>query len=87
MKRGAQAFSQDFEREADYVGLYILGRAGLELGDAPSIFRHFVVAGGEVRGYGRTHPTHAERFLLMEATVREIEAKRARGEPLEPEEK
>ncbi|NIP82846.1 MAG: M48 family metalloprotease [Gemmatimonadetes bacterium] len=85
--RGARAFSRDFEREADYVGLYILARAGHPLEGAPRIFREFAVAEPDVIDYSGTHPTHAERFLLMEAAIREIEGKRERGEPLEPEAK
>src|SRR5581483_5808207 len=36
---GSQAFSQDFEREADYVGLYILARAQRPYASAPDFWR------------------------------------------------
>lgn len=87
MEQGARAFSKDFEREADYVGLYILARAGRDLHGAPDIFRAFALAEPESIDYTGTHPAPAERFLLMEAAIREIRAKQAAGEPLEPERK
>ncbi len=85
MERGAQAYSKDFEREADYVGLYILARAGHDLEGALDIFRAFAIAEPGSSRYSSTHPSHTERILLMEATIREIETKRAAGEALEPE--
>ena len=84
---GARAHSREFEREADYVGLYILALAGRPLEGAPRIFREFAAAQPESIGYSSTHPTHAERFLLMEAAIQEIEAKRRAGAPLRPEQK
>jgi hypothetical protein len=85
MEKGARAFSKDFEREADYVGLYILARAGRNLDGAPDVFRAFALAEPESIDYAGTHPSPAERFLLMEAAIREIREKQAAGEPLEPE--
>lgn len=87
MEKGARAFSKDFEREADYVGLYILARAGRDLDGAPDIFRAFALAEPESIDFAVTHPSPAERFLLMEAAIREIREKQAAGEPLEPERK
>ena len=85
MARGARAFSRDFEREADYVGLYILARAGRDPAAGPRIFRTFAIADPDSNPYSGSHPSHTERFLLLEAAIREIEDKRAAGEPLLPE--
>ncbi|MGH7502581.1 MAG: M48 family metalloprotease [Longimicrobiales bacterium] len=82
---GARAYSQDFEREADYVGLYILARAGLPLENAPMLWRHFAQIDPGSIAYASTHPTTAERFVRLEATAKEIERKRAAGQPLLPE--
>jgi hypothetical protein len=84
---GARAFSQDFEREADYVGLYILARSDIPLGDAPMLWRHFAQIDPTAIAFASTHPTTAERFVRLEATVAEIERKRAAGVALMPERK
>lgn len=81
---GATAFSQDFEREADYVGMYILARTGRPTAGAADFWRRM---GQESPGsikYASTHPTTAERFLRLEETAAEIEMKRSRGEVLLP---
>jgi predicted Zn-dependent protease len=41
MNAAARAVSQDFEREADYVGMYLLARAGLPLEMVPGFWRQF----------------------------------------------
>ena len=84
---GASSYSQDFEREADYVGMYILARAGRPYADAPNFWRRM---GQESPGsikYASTHPTSAERFIRLDRTVAEIKAKVAAGAPLLPEAK
>ena len=86
-RAGRRAFSVHFEKQADYVGLYFAALANYPLTSAPDIWRRLAVvnprrSGG--RGLGRTHPSYAERLSAMEATIREIEAKRAAGQPLRP---
>ena len=84
---GAMSYSQDFEREADYVGMYILARAGRPYADAPNFWRRM---GQESPGsilYASTHPTSAERFIRLDKTVAELKAKLASGAPLLPEAK
>lgn len=85
MKAGAMAFSQDFEREADYVGLYIMARAGVPLETGPNLWRHFAHINPRAISYASTHPTTAERFVRLRNTLREIEAKRREGRELMPE--
>ena len=82
---GASRFSQDFEREADYVGLYILARAGVEIDQAPEFWRHMAIANPGSIGLATSHPTSAERFVRLEQAVIEIEEKRQDGRPLLPE--
>ena len=78
-------WSDAFEAEADYVGLYMHARAG---GDARAAIRAFEVMGREgpksltVRA---THPLIPERIAAAEAALAEIEAKRAAGALLVPE--
>jgi hypothetical protein len=82
------AYSPAFESEADYVGLYVLARAGIEIKDAPKFWRRMAAAnpaGIKERGMIASHPATSARFVALEKTVQEIEAKRAAGQPLTPE--
>ena len=85
---GAGAFSQDFEAEADYVGVYHAARAGYDVGPAASFWRRL---GAEhpkaIHLLGSTHPSTAKRFLAVEQAVEEFQMKKAKGLPLVPEER
>ncbi len=84
----ALAYSPAFEAEADYVGLYVLARAGIAIQDAPKFWRRMAAAnpaGISQRGMIASHPATSARFVALEKTVQEIEAKRAAGQPLVPE--
>lgn len=85
LQQGAVSHSQDFEREADYVGLYALALAGLPLEDAPRFWRHMAQENPEAIGLAYTHPTTAERFVRMERAVEEIREKQETGDRLRPE--
>lgn len=81
---GALAYSQDFEREADYIGMYMAARAGYDIDGAADIWRRMAVECPECITHATTHPNTASRFLQLEATAAEIEAKRLAGEPIMP---
>ncbi len=81
---GATAFSQDFEREADYVGMYILARSGHQTAGAADFWRRMAQESPGSIKYASTHPTTAERFIRLEQAATEIEAKRLAGEALLP---
>lgn len=85
MEAAARAYSQDFEREADYVGMYLMARAGVPLAAGPNLWRQFAQINPTAIGYASTHPTTAERFVRLRSTIQEIERKRAQGAPLLPE--
>jgi membrane-associated protease RseP (regulator of RpoE activity) len=82
----AKAYSQDFEREADYVGLYYLARAGRPLTEARNAFRMLSVetGGGLKVAYNSSHPSNPERFIRLQATEQEILEKIRTGKPLIP---
>ncbi len=82
---GALRYGIDFEKEADYVGLYILARAGYDMNKATNFWRR--MSTHEPNGIygGKTHPSNPERFVAMEQTVMEINNKKAAGRPLVPE--
>ncbi len=85
MRMGGGAFSQEFEAEADYVGLYLLARAGFRYEKTPVLWRRMAAAGPDAISYGTTHPTTPERFLALEKTVAEIDGKVGAGRALIPE--
>ena len=89
MKAGAQigsgVFSQGFESEADYVGLYIMARAGSDYRNAPNFWRRMAAREPSKIVLASSHPTTAERFVSMTRGVAEIDSKVAAGKPLRPE--
>lgn len=88
-KLGAQGavlrYSQGFEREADYIGMYILDRAGYNINAAAYLWRRMATLNPDGIYSGSTHPTTAERYLLLDKTSQEILAKKQQGRPLVPE--
>jgi len=82
---GAQAFSQDFEREADYVGLYILAWSGQPVDKVAGFWRRMAVEHPTGIVFASTHPTTAERFVRLEQWSREINLKLASGDAFGPE--
>lgn len=83
----AAAYSQDFEAEADYVGLYMMARAGLDFEQAPKFWRRMAAAHpASIRSnHTASHPATPHRFVALEEAVKEIKAKQASGMPLLPE--
>ena len=83
---GSNAHSQDFENEADYVGLYHTARAGWDVSQAGDTWRWFGSSFPGMIGLrrGATHPSSVERYLNVDKTAQEIAAKQARGEALIP---
>lgn len=78
------SYSPEFEHEADYIGLYVLARAGFDYAQAPGFWRD--MSRNNPKGiYNRTtHPTTPERFVMMNKTIEEIERKKAAGQKLLP---
>ena len=77
--------SQDFEYEADYVGLYLAARAGLSYEFAPEFLRKLALDSPISISRGSTHPQLAARYVAQEAAIAEIRRKTALGQPLIPE--
>lgn len=86
---GAQAgllnYSVDFEREADYIGMYIMASSGYDLKYAPEFWRRMSIANEKGIDTAVTHPTNAERFVALNKTINEINSKKKAGLPLLPE--
>jgi len=83
---GAQAYSQEFESEADYVGLYFVERAGYEIKDAAYFWRRMGVKhpSSIAKNHAASHPSTPERFVSIEDTVNEINQKINVGTELMP---
>lgn len=87
-KMTGAAYSQDFEMEADYVGLYAMALSGAEVDGVANFWRRLGAANpGSIgqQGYFSSHPSSPERFLAIEKAAAEIKAKRLAGKPLRPE--
>jgi predicted Zn-dependent protease len=78
-------YSKGFEREADYVGMYIMARSGYAIADAPKFWRRMSKKNPDGMYVGTTHPTNPDRFVALSKAISEIEGKRAAGLPLFPE--
>ena len=82
---GQKAFSQGFEAEADYVGLYMLARAGYETASAATFWRKMAERmPAKSNSLTGTHPPTAYRYLMLAKAHTEIERKKAKGEILLP---
>ena len=86
---GQMAYSKDMEREADYVGLYILALSGYDYKEGPDVFRKLGSSHPnsiEIK-WASSHPSTPERYVALEKAVAEIDRKKAEGLGLLPEEK
>ena len=85
----ARMATQEFEADADYMGLYIAARDGHDMRRAADFWRRLSAqsADSPAGSFGLRHPSAPQRFLAFERTLREIEEKKLRGKPLSPEKK
>jgi len=78
-------YGDDFEREADYVGLYLYARAGGDLAGLEDLYAVFSAESPSTTWHSISHPTTSERRVALRQARAEIEAKRAAGAPLIPD--
>lgn len=78
------SYSPAFEQEADYVGLYIVARAGYPIENAPYFWRAMAQRDPSGIYSRRTHPSYPERFVAMRKAIAEIRAKQQAGLPVLP---
>ena len=64
-----------------------MANTGADISDAPNFWRRMAVIhpASIKNSYTSAHPATPQRFLILEKTVTEINAKRAKGAPLVPE--
>jgi predicted Zn-dependent protease len=84
-RAGANAFSVEFEREADYVGAYYAARAGYDIADSEKVWRAMSLESPNSIQAARSHPTSPARFVQMQKTIAEIADKKHRHLPLVPD--
>ncbi len=82
---GKLNYSQEMEYEADYLGLYILARAGYAIEEAPAFWRKMSERHPDAVYLASSHPTNPARFVALEHAIKEIKAKQAAGKALVPE--
>jgi beta-barrel assembly-enhancing protease len=82
---GGNSHSVAFEQEADYVGLYFMKKAGFDIENAAGFWRRMAVSNSQAITIKTSHPTTPERFLAIESTVKEINAKVENNQPLTPD--
>lgn len=84
----APAPRRSLEAQADYVGSYIMARAGYDLRAIRQVWQRMETGWSQQVSPRRemvvTHPTTTERLAAFEETLKEIEEKRDRGELLQP---
>ena len=75
---GARMYSQEFEAEADYVGIYYMERAGYSIDNVADFWRDMAVEhpGSINQSHASTHPATPERFLEINAAIEEIKEKK-----------
>ena len=85
---GAQMYSQDFEREADYISMYILALAEIDTRGVENFWRRLSAENPRsIDSYNSSHPTSPERWANIVATRKEIEYKINNNIELVPERK
>jgi predicted Zn-dependent protease len=73
---GRLAYSVEEEREADYLGAFLVARAGYDLDRAGGIWVRLTKAGGQdTTTLLSTHPAGPERLAAWKRTVEEIRGK------------
>lgn len=85
-------YTKEQEREADYLGAYLLAIASYDVASAGRVMENLAAlevqhpAHDDGRGLGffATHPSSPERVASMALTLREIDEKRERRAPMLP---
>ena len=78
-------FSQALEREADYIALYMLARAGVKNDRIHEFWNRMAIELPKRIDYGTTHPSSAERYANLKVTLEEIAEKITEEDELLPE--
>lgn len=83
-KSANRPYSIENEKEADYVGLYFMARAGYDVAAAEKFWRRLNET-TRAAAVNTTHPSGEARLSAIQAAATEIKAKQRAGKPLEPD--
>lgn len=83
-QQGVLRYSQDFERDADYLGIYIAKTAGYDVSNAPNFWQRMSVNNPQAVYIAQSHPSNPERSVLLRKAIAEIESKQQSGQTLMP---
>lgn len=73
------------EADADYLGLYIMARAGYDISGAPDFWRRIATAFPRLIDESESHPVMPHRFVALRQASEEIRSRLSAGLPLTPE--
>jgi hypothetical protein len=83
MLQQAAGFSPAKEKEADYIGLYFMARAGFDVSAAEKMWTRLNRMVGNAT-LAKTHPSGPERLAALKGAITEIRAKQKAGVALTP---
>jgi predicted Zn-dependent protease len=86
-KIGRDAYSVEFEKDADYGGVYYAYRAGYDISQVKNFWERIGSENPKQIAISSTHPATSERYLQIDKTVKEINNKKKDGLALVPNEK
>lgn len=83
---GSMSYSQGFENEADYVGIYVMALAGYDISNVHNIWRKMTIqtGTGTKSSFFSSHPSNPERYIRMKRAIEEVQAKQKAGKALVP---
>ena len=83
---GARQYSQEFEFEADAIGLYLMVRSGFEIENTVMFWRNMGSESPQAirQNPSSSHPSSPERFAAIEEHIKIIKDKQQSGLPLLP---
>lgn len=83
---GVKPFPQDVDAAADTLSLYMLARAGIDIGGAPQFWQRLATQYPATiqNGYTAIHPATGFRLAVMTKIVPDVQAKKAANARLSP---
>ena len=82
----AGTYSPEFEAEADYLGVYLMARSGMNISNVHNTWRRMSLLSTSAYNLGSTttHPATPKRFVSLTKTIKEIRDKKKKGQVLLP---
>ena len=83
---GVKAMPQEMDAQADTLAIYLLARAGYDIGNAASFWQRIAtqVPAGTANGYTALHPGMSARIAAINRAVIDVRAKQSAKKPLRP---